>query len=60
MISLQKSDVGAEDMFGSLSKLQVPLSVFVSKKLDKILVNNMALKCRGFLQRRSQKYSSKW
>ena len=49
MISLQKSDVGAEDMFGSLSKLQVPLSVFVSKKLDKILVNNMALKCRGFL-----------
>lgn len=28
--------------------------------MDQILLRNLALKCRGFLQRKSQKYAKKW
>lgn len=49
MASLTKEEFEMEDEFGTLAKLQAPLPKYIAKRLDKILVERIALKCRGFL-----------
>jgi hypothetical protein len=51
---------GVEDEFGKLIKFNSTAPQLVAKKLDRILLRNLVIKCRGFLQRKSLKHSKKW
>lgn len=48
------------DEFGTLQKYDIPFSKIVAQKLDHILLRNHAMKCRGFLMRKSLKHAKKW
>lgn len=50
----------AMDQFGTLIKVKDPLPKMIAKKLDQVLLRKLALKSRGFLHRKSVKYSHKW
>ena len=49
-----------EDQFGSLARSDVSISKIIAKRMDNLLIRDLALKCRGFLYRRSTKYPDKW
>jgi hypothetical protein len=48
------------NVLGDLSMYPQPLPQILGSKIDKMLLRNMALKCRGFLWRNSIKYPNKW
>ena len=48
------------DQFGTLQKYKKVIPALIAKKLDQVLLWNSALKCRGFLQRKSIKKANKW
>lgn len=43
-----------------MQKYPMPLSNLISTKIDRIIMKNMAYKCRGFLQRLSLVHKNKW
>lgn len=45
---------------GTLYKYSQPFSIIIARKMDQLLLRNLAIKCRGFLQRQSLKYKNKW
>jgi hypothetical protein len=48
------------DQFGTMQRYKRTVPGLIAKKLDQVLLRQTVLKCRGFLQRRSLKYSKKW
>jgi len=59
-IAMSSVDNEIHDEFGTLQRYPVSFARIIAQKLDTILLRNHAMKCRGFLMRRSLKYSKKW
>ena len=59
-MKLNDTELQEEDQFGSLAKSEVQISKIIARRMDNLLLRDLALKCRGFLYRRSSKYPDKW
>ena len=59
-IAITNIDNEINDEYGTLQKYPASFSKIVAQKLDSILLRNHAMKCRGFLMRRSERYLNKW
>jgi len=58
--SVTQQNIEIGDQFGTLKQYNISVTQLVAKKLDKVLLRNYALKCRGFLYRNSLKHLNKW
>lgn len=60
MITTQHDAEEVKDQFGTLVKYKCSLPLLIARKIDAVLLKNLAFKCRGFLSRQSLKKSNKW
>ena len=59
-IAMSLADNEIVDELGTWQKYSAPYAKIIAQKLDNILLRNLAMKCRGFLHRKSLKKKGKW